>query len=573
MKKVILLLVIVVCYNCAEQKPTKSEVNTTSKEQEEVVVVEEEKLLDPTPKTQMNVTPPPPPEMLEIVEDDMEVTYEIEAEPDDIHFMTVTTSGEMKVRSKIIRKNEYNTEGYQPITENSFQKVLETPVSTFGADVDGASYSNTRRFLSDGQLPLKDAVRIEEFVNYFTYSYPQPRDGHPFAIYTETGPCPWNSEHQLLHIGLQGKKVATENLPNSNLVFLIDVSGSMDYGNKLPLLKKSFRLLLDQLGKKDKVALVVYAGAAGVVLPSTSCNEKEMILDAIDRLSAGGSTAGGEGIELAYKLAQQNFIKGGNNRVILATDGDFNVGASSDAAMVRLIEEKRKSGVYLSVLGFGTGNYKDSKMEQLANKGNGNYSYIDNLFEAKKVLVNEMGGTLLTIAKDVKLQIEFNPYKVQQYRLVGYENRILNREDFDDDKKDAGELGSGHSVTAIYELIPATDGENTTSGSVYTNTQMNQKAKESNELATIRFRYKQPDATQSTLIERTVDNSKTRNSNNFNFAAAVAEFGLLLRDSQYKGSANYTHVQSLAQSSKGADLEGYRSEFIRLVGMAETLSK
>ncbi|HYM92516.1 MAG TPA: von Willebrand factor type A domain-containing protein, partial [Chitinophagaceae bacterium] len=343
--------------------------------------------------------------------------------------------------------DNFNTESYDHITENRFLKVKDNPLSTFSIDVDVASYSNVRRFLNLGQLPPAGAVRIEELINYFHYDYPQPTDEHPFSINTEISDCPWNKENKLVLIGLQGKKIPAENLPASNLVFLIDVSGSMDEPNKLPLVKASMKMLVDQLREQDKVAIVVYAGNAGLVLSSTSGSDKTKIKDAIDNLEAGGSTAGGAGIKLAYKIAKENFAKGGNNRVILCTDGDFNIGASSDDEMERLIEQERKSGVFLTVLGFGMGNYKDSKMEKLADKGNGNHAYIDQLSEAKKVLVNEFGGTLFTIAKDVKLQIEFNPAKVQGYRLIGYENRILNKEDFNNDKKDAGELGSGHTVT------------------------------------------------------------------------------------------------------------------------------
>jgi len=352
-------------------------------------------------------------------------------------------------------RERLNTEEYDKIDENEFLDVLSNPQSTFSIDVDGASYSNARRFISNGEMPPIDAVRVEEFINYFTYDYENQSSEHPFSIHTEVSNCPWNPASKLLHIGLQGKRIATENLPNSNLVFLLDVSGSMNSPSKLPLLKSSFKLLLDNLTKKDRIAIVVYAGAAGLVLPSTSCSNKEEILEALNKLESGGSTAGGAGIELAYKIAKENFISEGNNRIILATDGDFNVGTSSNSELERLVEEKRKTGVYLSVLGFGSGNYKDSKMEKLADQGNGNYYYIDSMFEAKKVLVNEMGGTLLTIAKDVKIQIEFNPAKVSQYRLIGYENRALANKDFNDDKKDAGELGSGHSVTALYEIIPA----------------------------------------------------------------------------------------------------------------------
>ena len=400
---------------------------------------------------------------------------------------------------------DYNTEEYNRIYDNEFKDSKKDPLSTFSIDVDKASYSNVRRFITQNQLPQPDAVRIEEMINYFSYNYPKPVNNQPFSITTEYADCPWNKNHQLIHIGLQGKQIELDNLPANNLVFLLDVSGSMNSEDKLPLLKSGLRLLVEQMRPQDKVAIVVYAGAAGVVLPSTSGDHKDRIYDALEKLEAGGSTAGGEGILLAYKTAKENFLSKGNNRIILATDGDFNVGVSSDGELTRLIEEKREEGVFLSVLGFGTGNYKDSKMEQLADKGNGNYAYIDNILEAKKVLVKEMGGTLLTIAKDVKLQIEFNPAKVKAYRLVGYENRLLNNEDFNDDKKDAGELGSGHTVTAIYEIIPAGSDELVAS---IDNLKYQEVAKhsssESNEVMTIKFRYKEPKESTSQLISHIV---------------------------------------------------------------------
>jgi Ca-activated chloride channel family protein len=348
------------------------------------------------------------------------------------------------------RTATYNTEGYASVNENGFRNVLNNPLSTFSIDVDNASYSNIRRFINMGKLPPADAVRIEEMINYFKYDYPEPEGVHPFSVYTELAVCPWNKNHQLLQVGLRGKSIDKSDLPPSNIVFLIDVSGSMNDYNKQPLLKSSFGLLVNELRPVDRVAIVVYAGAAGLVLESTPGNRKEIIMAAIDNLEAGGSTAGGAGLRLAYKEAEKNFIKGGNNRIILATDGDFNVGESWNGAMERLVEEKRNLGVFITVLGFGMGNYKDDKMELIADKGNGNYSYIDNLQEARKVLVREFGGTLFTIAKDVKFQIEFNPSKVKSYRLIGYENRLLNEEDFNDDTKDAGEMGSGHNVTALY---------------------------------------------------------------------------------------------------------------------------
>lgn len=471
----------------------------------------------------------------------------------------------------------YDREGYNRIYDNEFKDSKNDPLSTFSIDVDRASYSNVRRFLNNGELPQADAVRIEEMINYFSYHYPQPEGNDPFSITTEYTDCPWNKKHSLIHIGLQGKEVKLDHLPANNLTFLIDVSGSMSSDDKLPLLKSGLRLLVEQMRPEDKVSLVVYAGAAGVVLPTTSGDHKDRILDALDNLQSGGSTAGGQGIALAYKTARENFNAKGNNRIILATDGDFNVGISSDGELTRLIEKEREDGVFLSVLGFGTGNYQDGKMEQLADKGNGNYAYIDNLLEAKKVLVKEMGGTLLTIAKDVKLQIEFNPAKVKAYRLVGYENRLLNKEDFNDDKKDAGELGAGHTVTAIYEIIPAGSEElvASTDALKYQETKAN-SASTSSEVMTVKFRYKEPKEKTSKLITHIVYDKKTpfdQAGENCRFSAAVAEFGMLLRDSKFKGDSDFKSVMTLAKSAKGKDEEGYRAEFIKLVEMAELLKK
>ncbi|HQV60590.1 MAG TPA: von Willebrand factor type A domain-containing protein [Chitinophagaceae bacterium] len=475
---------------------------------------------------------------------------------------------------------DFEREGYDNITENKFLKVADNPLSTFSIDVDAASYSNIRRFLNNGQLPPAGAVRIEEMVNYFTYEYPQPENNEPFSINTEIAEAPWNKNHKLVLIGLQGKKISTENLPASNLVFLIDVSGSMSSQNKLPLVKASMKMLVDQLREEDKVAIVVYAGAAGLVLPPTTGENKSEIKEAIDKLESGGSTAGGAGIKLAYKTAKEYFVKGGNNRVILCTDGDFNVGESSDDAMERLIEAERKSGVFLTVLGYGMGNYQDAKMQKLADKGNGNHAYIDGITEAKKVLVNEFGGTLFTIAKDVKLQIEFNPAKVQGYRLIGYENRMLAKEDFNDDKKDAGELGSGHTVTALYEVIPVGVNssflKNVDSLKYQQNTERLSKSSNTDEILTVKFRYKAPDGDVSKLIVHPVKDKQipiARTSDNFRFAASVAQFGMLLRNSEFKSNASYNDVISLARKAKGYDEEGYRSEFIRLVESAQMLAK
>jgi Ca-activated chloride channel family protein len=477
-------------------------------------------------------------------------------------------------------KPDFNREGYDNISENKFLKVTDNPLSTFSIDVDAASYSNVRRFLNQGQLPPAGAVRIEEMVNYFKYEYPQPANEDPFSINTEISDAPWNSKHKLVLIGLQGKKIPIESLPASNLVFLIDVSGSMQGPDRIGLVKASMKLLVDQLREQDKVSIVVYAGAAGLVLPTTSGAGKTKIKEAIDNLEAGGSTAGGAGIKLAYKTAKENFAKGGNNRVILCTDGDFNVGESSDDAMERLIEEERKSGVFLTALGYGMGNYQDAKMQKLADKGNGNHAYIDGITEAKKVLVNEFGGTLFTIAKDVKLQIEFNPAKVAGYRLIGYENRMLAKEDFNNDKKDAGELGSGHTVTALYEVIPAGVESSFLESVDPLKYQKEIKAaikkSDTDEILTVKFRYKAPDGDVSKLIihpvlDKQISIAKT--SDNFRFAASVAQFGMLIRNSAFKSDASYTDVLLLARKAKGADDEGYRSEFIRLVESAQLLAK
>jgi Ca-activated chloride channel homolog len=468
------------------------------------------------------------------------------------------------------QRPQWNTEEYDAINENIFHDALRNPLSTFSIDVDAASYSNVRRFINYGQKPPKDAVRIEEMINYFDYEYPQPTNEHPFNIITEISETPWNNKHKLVHIGLQGKKIPTVNLPPSNLVFLIDVSGSMNDSNKLPLLKTSFKLLVNELREQDHVAIVVYAGAAGLVLEPTSGSDKRKILQALDQLQAGGSTAGGAGINLAYAVAKENFKRNGNNRIILATDGDFNIGESSNAAMERLIEEKKKEGVFLTVLGFGMGNYKDSKMEILADKGNGNYAYIDNITEARKVLVNEFGGTLFTIAKDVKLQIEFNPAKVKAYRLIGYENRMLKNEDFDNDKKDAGDLGSGHTVTALYEIIPVgVESEFYKIDNLkYQTAKIDPAATKSKELMTVKFRYKKPDEEVSKLIVHPLVDAQivlNKTSNNFKWSAAVAAFGMLLRESEYVGNYSYQDVLQLAQESRGTDTEGYRIEFINMV--------
>ncbi|MFW5831484.1 MAG: vWA domain-containing protein [Prolixibacteraceae bacterium] len=466
-----------------------------------------------------------------------------------------------------LQPQSWNTENYATIQENGFRNVNVNPLSTFSIDVDNASYSNVRRFINQGELPPVDAVRVEELINYFSYDYPEPDGEHPFSVTTELGECPWNEDNYLLHVGLKGKSIDKSELPPSNLVFLIDVSGSMNAPNKLPLLKRAFRMLVDELRPEDKVSIVVYAGAAGKVLDATSGDEKKIIMNALDSLYAGGSTAGGEGLKLAYKIASENFIEGGNNRIMLATDGDFNVGVSSTSEMERLVEKERENGVFMSVLGFGAGNIKDYKMETIANKGNGNYSYIDNIQEARKVFVTEFGGTLFTIAKDVKFQLEFNPQQVEGYRLVGYENRLLNAEDFNDDAKDAGEMGAGHTVTALYEIIPAGSGK--MKGTVDDLKYQNQKpvsGKAADELLTIKLRYKAPDGDKSRLLELPVDSKlKRSNSADYRFSAAVASYGMLLRGSEFMGITSVENILKLAKDARGKDEEGYRSEFIQLV--------
>ncbi len=478
-------------------------------------------------------------------------------------------------------------EDFQQIFENPFRLPTRDPLSTFSIDVDTASYAVTRRYLSqNNRLPPPDAVRIEEFVNYFPYNYDPPADQQegqgersaPFAARLEVASCPWNTQHRLVRVALKGREIAHDQRPSSNLVFLIDVSGSMRAANKLPLLKQAFRMLVEQLTQNDRVAIAVYAGAAGLVLDSTPGDQKDTINEALGRLNAGGSTNGGAGIELAYATAGKHFIKGGVNRVILATDGDFNVGTTSYGALQQLIRRKARSGVFLSVLGFGQGNLKDNTMETLADKGNGNYGYIDTLLEARKLLVQQLSGTLITIAKDVKIQVEFNPSQVKAYRLLGYENRLLAAEDFHDDTKDAGEIGAGHTVTAFYEVIPAKSDEKIPGidGLKYQKPLADAQAPQSNELLTLKLKYKKPDAKKSedALEFPLVDagNSFDKASEDFQFAAAVVEFGLLLRNSQHKGQANYEAVKEIAAGNLGADNSGYRQEFLELVKKAQRLS-
>ena len=462
---------------------------------------------------------------------------------------------------------DFNTESYAHIDENDFKLVSASPLSTFSIDVDRASYANVRRFIQDGTRPPIDAVRIEEMVNYFPYDWGDIAGEHPFAVTTEVTQAPWKHEHRLVRIGLHAPSVDIRHLPPSNLVFLLDVSGSMRPNNKLPLLKSAFALLVDQLRPQDRVAIVVYAGAAGLVLPSTPGNRQDRILAALKQLEAGGSTAGGEGLQLAYEIAREHYIDGGNNRIILATDGDFNVGPSSDGEMVRLIEKERESGVFLTVLGFGTGNLKDSKMEQIADHGNGNFHYVDGLLEARKVLVEEMGGTLLTLAKDVKLQIEFNPARVEGYRLIGYENRLLADEDFNDDAKDAGELGAGHTVTALYEVVPAEADVPSAVDELRYQPQADDPplSEFEGEMLYVKIRYKDPDGEKSKFLGQAVADRSGMPSTDFRFATAVAGFGMLLRESPYVGTFTLDDVVKLAERGKGDDPRGYRGEFIRLV--------
>jgi len=482
---------------------------------------------------------------------------------------SVTTSVQL-----ITSYPESNSEEYSKIEENGFINVLKSPVSTFAADIDGASYANVRRFLNDDRLPYKDAVRTEEFINYFSYNYPTPTSDNPLSIHFELSECPWKPENQLLHVGLTSRNLPIEDLKKNNLVFLLDVSGSMSAPNKLPLLKNAFKLLVDQLKPNDQVAVVVYAGQAGVVLHSTPVAKKQTIIASIDKLEASGSTAGAEGIELAYKIASENFIKEGNNRVILATDGDFNVGISSTSKLVSYIEEKRNTGIFFTALGFGMGNYKDDRLQELARHGNGQHAYIDNIQEAKKVLVNEISSTLYTVAKDVKIQLEFNPAHVKSYRLIGYENRLLNEEDFEDDTKDAGEVGIGHSVTALYEIIPTGKTDELKNDYTYQTTKIKDKAKYSDDKLTLRIRYKSTDGDKSREMSQVLN----RGAEDFNacsadhqFAAAVAQFAMLLRNSEFKGNSSYQSTYKIASNALGEDDYGYRQEFLTLLKKAESL--
>ncbi|KGE13845.1 YfbK domain-containing protein [Sphingobacterium deserti] len=489
------------------------------------------------------------------------------------------SSSNIMVRGMVRTRRQVSQESYAKISENTFQSPLKEPLSTFAADVDAASYSNVRRMLKAGSIPNPDAVRVEEMINYFQYDLKSPTNGDPVAISSEYTRAPWNTEHRLLRIALKAKDIPKEKLPASNFVFLIDVSGSMSDENKLPLVKSSLKMLVDQLRPNDRVAIVTYAGSAGVKLQSTSGDEKMKIKDAIDELGAGGSTAGAAGIIKAYQIAREHFIKNGNNRIIMATDGDFNVGASSDEDMETLIEKQRESGINISMLGYGMGNYKDSKMEILADKGRGNYAYIDNISEARKAIINEFGGTLFTVAKDVKIQVEFNPAYVQAYRLVGYENRLLAAEDFNNDAKVGGDMGVGHAVTALYEIVP-TGTRSAVIGSIdplkYQKTPTPEAGQLSGEIATIKFRYKDANTEKSKLKQALVNDQVKefeKVSTDLRFASAVAEFGMLLRNSAFKQQASFPSLIARARAARGEDKEGYRMEFVRLAEDAEALWK
>jgi Ca-activated chloride channel homolog len=495
---------------------------------------------------------------------------------------TVTVTGQTPIvdtqssarMSSARERRRFNTEAYDRIYDNAWAEAARKPLSTFSIDVDTASYANVRRFLNQGQRPPKDAVRIEELINYFTYAYPVPHDGEPFAITTAIGECPWDSRHRLALIGLQAKRLDAEKTPPRNLVFLIDTSGSMMEPNKLPLVKASLAMLVRNLTARDRVAIVAYAGSAGLVLPATSGADTETIMEAINRLEAGGGTNGAQGIVLAYQIAAEQMIKGGVNRVVLSTDGDFNVGVTNEGDLVRLIEERRDNGIALSVLGFGMGNLKDSTMEKLADKGNGNYAYIDSLREARKVLVEQAGSTLVTVAKDVKIQVEFNPRVVGSYRLIGYENRVLQDHEFNDDRKDAGDMGAGHSVTALFELTPPSENVGGTSVDRLKYQQTNRPSASANldEAMTVKLRYKQPEGRTSKLTTVAVRNT-TETTPELGFASAVAEFGMLLRDSEHKGSSSFADVRTRASRFKGDDPFGHRAEFIQLVEAAENTGR
>jgi Ca-activated chloride channel homolog len=528
---------------------------------------------EPTGEMDMAEPPPPPP-----------VPMSKPMASNAFGFRYSSGAGETKEAEPPSRyRQDFNTATYDKLEENPFLPAATNPLSTFSIDVDTASYANVRRFINSGSLPPKDAVRVEEMINYFTYDYKEPDGDKPFSIDVDATSCPWEASHRLLRIGLKGREVANEKRPASNLVFLLDVSGSMMPAERLPLVKQAMRLLVDKLRENDRVAIVIYAGGSGLALKSTPGNEKEKILRALEELQAGGSTNGAEGIELAYKVAAENFIKGGVNRVILATDGDFNIGVTNQGELIRLIEAKAKTGVFLSVLGVGTDNLKDSTMQKLADKGNGNYAYLDSVEEARKVLVQQINGTLMTIAKDVKIQVEFNPAQVASYRLIGYEKRLLRKEDFNNDKVDAGEIGAGHTVTALYEVVPASAGTTDPAASVppvdplkyqSPGSPMAAKTDSSPEMVTVKLRHKKPDGDVSELTEKSFTDNGSKFENaapDLKFAAAVAEFGMLLRDSQFKGKGSFGAVIEWAQEGKGRDTAGYRAGFIEMAHKAQSL--
>ncbi|MFV0419770.1 MAG: vWA domain-containing protein [Dysgonomonas sp.] len=594
--RTIFILLAILLFSCGTNKQKKDDA-TEITDSETTVVAE-------NTSVQEELAPPPPPlkstskfvpptivedkKVLradEIQESKIQISVADVAGIDDMHAVVrehkAIVKEEVYIMAESHSYDRQKNEEYSQFSENKFRYAKDEPLSTFSVDVDAASYSNMRRYLNRGELPNKDAVRIEELINYFSYDYPEPSGNDPVRIVTEVGNCPWNSQNRLVRIGLKAKNIASDNLPASNFVFLIDVSGSMYGATRLDLVKSSLKLLINNFREKDRVAIVVYAGAAGEVLPSTSGKNKQKIKEALENLTAGGSTAGGAGIQLAYKIAKQNFIKGGNNRIILCSDGDFNVGVSSNDGLQKLIEGERESGVFLSILGYGMGNYKDSKMQTLAQAGNGNHAYIDNLQEANKVLVNEFGATMYTVAKDVKLQIEFNPARVQAYRLVGYETRLLNKEDFNDDTKDAGEMGAGHTVTAFYEVVPIGVKSNVM-GNVdplkYQNEGKESLLKQHTpnghpDLLTVKLRYKQPDGNTSRKIEiPLVDNNKNEVSDDFRFASAVAMFGQVVKGSQYSGEGSFDKAIALAKTGFGEDAQGYRREFVRLIETTKGLT-
>ncbi len=563
---------LVVLWGCNMKKKESTDSNIVSaviEEDEIESTAQAEPVRQQEPYAPIAVKDDVIPEIISVVEDEAEVSEIIILSSEDYSSQAQAN----KSASPAAARN--TNEEYNPIRENAFKLVSKAPLSTFSIDVDAASYSNMRRYINQGQFPPANALRTEELINYFTYDYGKPEGKDPVKISAEVGICPWNEKHRLVRIGLKAKEIADEKLPASNLVFLIDVSGSMEGPTRLGLVKSSLKLLVNNLRGKDRVAIVVYAGSAGEVLPSTSGRNKQKIREALDNLYAGGSTAGGAGLQLAYKIAQNNFIKGGNNRIILCTDGDFNVGISSKEGLEKLIENERKSGVFLTILGYGMGNYKDDRMQVLAEKGNGNHAYIDNLQEANKILVNEFGGTVYTVAKDVKLQVEFNPAYAQAYRLIGYESRMLRDEDFNDDTKDAGEMGAGHTVTALYEVVPLgvkIEQKGSVDPLKY-QTPENKSVSGSKELLTIKMRYKLPNEDVSSKIEHPlIDDKSDHVSDDFRFASAVAMFGQVLRNSEYKGTGTYDKVIALAKKSFGEDEQGYRREFARLVETAKGMN-